>query len=163
LDSPEVRKWAAAQTAHALSHVRATDAGPRLLARMEALEEFWSEPPAGPPEERPERTPLLVDPKSLAPGEPINGVWASPDGQYAAYSLTRPASDRSEGRIRRVADGVDLEERLTDIDEHAFVWSRDARGFFYGGVTRPAPGGVSQRAERAVYYHVAGTPQSSDV
>lgn len=60
LDSPEVRAWAAAQTSHALAHLRATDAGSRLLARMDALQEFFSEPPGAPPGEPLEPAPPLV-------------------------------------------------------------------------------------------------------
>ena len=163
LESSEVRAWAAAQTAHALRHLRRTETGPRVLARMDTLAQLWSEPsptPTGDPDE-PSAPP--VDPASLAPGERLDDLWVSPTGEYAAYTVTRAGVARPEGRVRRLSDGRDLEERLTDLDGRELVWSPDGRGFFHGRITRPAFGGPARPDERAVSYHAIGTPPSQDV
>lgn len=163
LDAPEVRAWAAAQTVHALSYLRASDGGPRLLARMGALDEFWAEATDGPPGERRAPTPPPVDPATLGPDEQLEDAWPSPDGRYIAYAVTTPEHGRLEGRIRRVADGVDLGERFAELDGHPLQWTRDGLGFFYLRVVQPTGGVGSARAERSVHYHVAGTPVAQDV
>jgi prolyl oligopeptidase len=163
LDAPEVRAWAAAQTAHTLSIVRASDDGTQLVARMDELTDFWSEPSAGPPGARSPRPAPPVDPASLAPGEALVDAWRSPDGRFAAYAVTTAASDRPEVRIRRLGEGADLDERLTGIEDGGVHWTRDGRGFFYMRTVGPADSRDTSRAERIVAYHVAGTPASRDV
>jgi prolyl oligopeptidase len=163
LDAPEVRGWAAAQTAHTLSLIRATDAGTRLLARIGALNAFWAEAPDGSQAERRAPTPPPVDPATLGPGERLDDAWPSPDGRHIAYAVATPENGRLEVRIRRVADGVDLEERFAELDGHPLHWTRDGLGFFYLRVVQPTGGVGSARAERSVHYHVAGTPVAQDV
>ncbi len=159
LDEREVRDWAAAQTALALPYLRDNDVRPWLLTRVDELTAFWREPST----RRAEREAPLVTDSSLAAGESLDGVWVSPDRRYAAYQVSTNGSDWSEGRIRRVADGADLAERLEGLYGHAMLWTQDGRGFFYVRASKPALTSRAKRAGPGVYYHVAGTPQASDL
>ena len=82
LDSPEVREWAAAQTALALPLLRENTVRPRLLSRVGELAEFWKEPSTQPEE------PDLIDERSLAPGQSIVDVWPSHDRKLAVYAVS---------------------------------------------------------------------------
>src|SRR6185503_17201076 len=66
LDSPEVRDWAAAQSAIALPLLRENDVRPWLLARVDELRAFWREPVDGSSE------PPLIDERSLPAGQSIS-------------------------------------------------------------------------------------------
>ena len=157
LDSTEVREWAAAQTALARPFLRENSLRPWLLSRVGELTDFWKEPSTGTDE------PNLIDERSLTPGQSIAEAWPSHDRQLVAYALSSDGSEWVETRIRRVADGTDLGERLDGLLWTDPSWTKDNRGFFYVRSLRPAPGERTTMKGPVVYYHVVGTPQSSDV
>ena len=156
LNSKEVRDWAAAQTALALPILRDNDVRPWVLSRVAELVKFWEEPSAGPGE------PPLIDEKALQPHS-LSGVWPSHDRRFAAYGVSVNGSEWPEVRIRRLADGVDLADRLDGLLWTDPTWTKDNRGFFYVRSIKPALGERTAMKGPAVYYHVAGTSQSVDI
>ena len=164
LNSQEVRDWAAAQSAVALPLLRDNSVRPWVLARVAELQELWKAPPAdsNTPSADPDEPPL-IDEQSLLPGQSISGVWPSPDRNHAVYAVSTDGSEWVETRIRRLTDGVDLGERLDGLLWSDISWTKDNRGFFYERSVKPALEERTAMKGPAVYYHVLGTPQSSDV
>lgn len=158
LESPEVREWAASQTAIALPLLRENNVRPWFLARLDKLGAFWSEAPAQGDPEQP-----LIDETALGDGNSLSDVWVSPDSVYAAYAVSSGGSEWVTTRIRRLADGQTLDDRIEGMLWSDASWTEDSRGFFYVRSVQPAPGERTAMKGPAVYYHVAGTPQSADV
>jgi prolyl oligopeptidase len=158
LDSPEVRDWAAQQSAIALPLLRENDVRPWLLARVNELRASWKEETVEASSEPP-----LIDEDSLPDGQSISDIWASPDRKHAAYAVSTAGSEWVETRIRRLTDGKDLDERLDGLLWSDPSWTKDNRGFFYVRSLKPALGERTALKGPVVYYHVLGTPQSSDV
>jgi prolyl oligopeptidase len=157
LESREVRDWAAAQTAIAVRELRQNEIRPWLLNRVAELQQFWHEPSTGP------REPELIDEAALGAGKTVEGTWPSPDRAFAAYAVSDRGSEWVETRIRRLSDGKDLDDRLEGMLWSDASWTKDNRGFFYVRSLRPTLGERTTMKGPAVYYHVAGTPQSSDM
>ena len=57
---------------------------------------------------------VLLDPNILSDDgtTALTAIAASPDGSLLAYAISEHGSDRQTIRIRRVRDGVDLDDRL---------------------------------------------------
>jgi prolyl oligopeptidase len=157
LQSQEVRDWAAAQTAVALPFLRQNDVRPWALARVAELRKFWEEPQSG------DDDPPLIDESTLGAGKTLSDVWPSPDRAFAAYAVSDQGSEWVETRIRRLADGKDLDERLEGLFWSDAAWTKDSRGFFYVRSRKPAAGDLTAMKGPALYYHVAGTPQAQDL
>lgn len=77
---------------------------------------------------------LLLDPSaehSEAGSATISYATASPDGSLLAYSLSFGGSDWQQWRVREVATGEDLPERLEGSKFSAAGWNADSTGFYY--------------------------------
>ncbi len=116
------------------------------------------------------RAELVLDPNEISKDGSTSLSMFAPDptGTYVAYGLSEGGADWRSVRVRRLADGRDLDDRVDWLRYSGVSWTRDGRGFFY---TRyPAPprdagtGKTLSGASRdpAVYYHRLGTPQSAD-
>ena len=157
LESREVRDWAAAQTAIAEPVLRQNEIRPWILNRVAELQRSGDEPSTEP------REPELIDEAALGAGKTLSGIWPSPDRAFAAYAVSDRGSEWVDTRIRRLSDGKDLDDRLEGMLWSDASWTKDNRGFFYVRSLRPALGERTTLKGPAVYYHVAGTPQSADV
>ena len=106
---------------------------------------------AGPPR-------VLIDPNTLsADGTIALTAWEpSDEGRFVAYAISSGGSDWQEVRVRDVATGSDLPDRLAWAKFVTISWLADARGFFY---TRfPENGNYYP----AVYEHRLGSLQKHD-
>lgn len=77
---------------------------------------------------------VLVDPEALGgdKGHVSLDWWsASPDGTHVVYGLSRDGSEDSVLHVLRVADGVQLPERIPDTQNATPQWLDDGSGFFY--------------------------------
>jgi prolyl oligopeptidase len=108
----------------------------------------------------------LLDPNSFS-GDGTVAVTAlsvSSDGQLVAYATSAGGSDWRTWRIRRVTDGVDLEDVVewSKYSEAAFLG--DGSGFFYGAPDRPAAGTELHAESRnlRILLHRCGTSQAED-
>jgi prolyl oligopeptidase len=110
---------------------------------------------------------LLLDPNTLSPDGTValTSAEVSDDGALLAYALATAGSDWNEIRVRDVATGSDLDDRLKWVKFSVISWSMDNKGFFYGRYDEPKDGNLLQDANyfHKLYYHRVGTPQTEDV
>ena len=108
---------------------------------------------------------LLLDPNTLSADGTIStgGYSVSPDGRYLAYSISDGGSDWREWKIRDIATGRDLGDRIEWSKFSGASWLKDGSGFFYSRYDRPT-GGELQSANffQKLYFHRVGTSQSAD-
>jgi prolyl oligopeptidase len=110
---------------------------------------------------------LLLDPNTLAVDGTVAlaGTKVSPDGKYLAYGTAASGSDWNEWKVRDIATGKDLEDRLEWVKFSGASWSKDSKGFFYSRYD--APQQATKLADinyfQKLYFHKVGTNQDSDV
>ncbi|WP_076351322.1 prolyl oligopeptidase family serine peptidase [Paludisphaera borealis] len=109
----------------------------------------------------------LLDPNTLSSDGTVAlaGTVPSDDGKLLAYGVAAAGSDWNEWKVRDVATGKDLNDRLQWIKFSSASWTPDGKGFFYGRFPAPLPGQDLKAANyfQKVYYHRIGSPQSDDV
>ena len=109
---------------------------------------------------------VLLDPNALS-GDGTTALTAiapSPDGRLLAYAVSEHGSDRQTIRVRRVADGTDLADRLAWVKFASIAWTADGSGFYY--LRFPEPGRVPPEDEQyfgRIHFHRCGDPQACDV
>jgi prolyl oligopeptidase len=88
----------------------------------------------------------------------------SPDARRLAYATSIGGSDFSELRVRDLASGQDLPDRVQWVKVSNTVWTEDGRGFFYSRYPAPPPGAAltAANANHKLYYHTVGTAQEAD-
>ena len=188
LDSPEVAGWVAAQNAVTFGHLDALPLRDRLKAR---LTELWDYPRTSVPVVENGRLfysrnsglqrqspiyvrtghfdppSMVIDPNALSPeGSMSLAQYApSPDAKLVVYGTAYGGADWETLRIRNVATGADLNDVVSWVRFSELAWTHDSRGFFYSRYPQPPEGKVLEAAlaHQAIYYHVAGTPQSDDI
>jgi prolyl oligopeptidase len=109
---------------------------------------------------------VLLDPNTLrADGtEALSTTALSDDGSMLAYGVSSGGSDWQEFRVREVATGRDLPDRLRWIKFSGMTWTKDGKGFFYSRYAEPAGNALTAAVRNhKVYYHRTGTPQEQDV
>ncbi|MBV6657931.1 MAG: S9 family peptidase, partial [Devosiaceae bacterium] len=102
---------------------------------------------------------ILLDGDELAAGKAyfrFGGVSHSDDHRYLAWSYDDNGSEKYTIRIRDLAAGVDLTERLEETSGAAGVWSADGLSLFYTRLDD------NHRPSR-VFRHELGTDPSEDV
>ncbi len=108
---------------------------------------------------------VLLDPNTLSPDGTVSlaNLEVSEDGKLMVYGLSASGSDWESWRVRRVADGVDLPDRLERIKFSSAAWKKDGSGFFYGRYDGE-PGKLEDvNRFQKLYFHRLGDPQSADV
>jgi prolyl oligopeptidase len=93
---------------------------------------------------------VLIDPAPLSPDRTTAIDWWSPsrDGSRVAWGLSEGGSEQSTLRVRDVATGEDLPDRIQHTRHASVAWLPDGETFFY---TRyPEPGTVPAGDEK---YH----------
>jgi prolyl oligopeptidase len=187
LDAPDVRRWAAAQTAITGAWLRRDSLRAALLARMTVLGEPYAALEASATSAARadsaaveltavrdgthrvlartvagQSPAVLVDPRAFGPAMSIARVTPAPGGALVAYELSDAGSEWVETRLHRIAENRALPEVLSGLLWSAPVWTADGRGFFYVHHERTPAGAHVMYREPSVRYHVAGTPQSED-
>jgi prolyl oligopeptidase len=186
-DSPETRAWVEAQNKVTFAFLEAIPARSRLRRRLTRL---WDYEKFGVPTREGGRyfysrnTGLqnqsvlyttasldapaaeLLDPNTLSADGTValSGLEPSDDGRLLAYGLASAGSDWQEWKVRDVATGRDLPDRLNWIKFSGASWTKDGKGFYYGRFPEPGPGEDLKGANyhQKLYYHRLGTPQSED-
>lgn len=109
---------------------------------------------------------LLLDPNTLASDGTValGSVEVSKNGEFLAYSLASSGSDWQEWRVRVIATGEDLPDRLQWSKFSGATWSLDHQGFYYGRYDAPEPGSELESVNyyQKLYYHRLGTAQEDD-
>jgi prolyl oligopeptidase len=108
----------------------------------------------------------LIDPNTLSGDGTIalTAYSVSHDGNRMAYGLSSGGSDWEEWRVRDVATGRDLPDRLQWVKFSTTAWTHDDAGFFYSRYDEPKGGEQLEQANyfQKLYYHRLGTPQAED-
>jgi prolyl oligopeptidase len=187
LDSPETAAWVAAENRVTSGYLATIPERERIRRR---LTELWNYEKYDVPTKEGERyffakndglqnqsviytldrldgTPrMLIDPNTLSADGTIAlaSYSASHDGNRMAYSLSSGGSDWEEIRVRDVATGRDLPERIQWVKYSATAWTHDNLGFFYSRYDEPKAGEPLEQPKyfQKLYYHRLGTPQSAD-
>jgi prolyl oligopeptidase len=107
---------------------------------------------------------VLIDPLAIrADGTVSLGDYKlSPDGSRLAYAVSDGGSDWKTWYVRDVDTARDEPWQLAGTKFTSVSWSRDGRGFYYSRYPGDSTAGYDDRRQVAVYFHVAGTPQSAD-
>ncbi len=108
---------------------------------------------------------VFIDPNTLSSDGTValSGVAFSFDDKYCAYAVSKAGSDWVEIKVKEIATGKDLEDKIEWVKFSNAVWS-DKGGFYYSRYDEPKGSALSEVNEfQKVYYHELGTPQSQDV
>lgn len=109
---------------------------------------------------------VLLDPNLLDPDgtTSLSAIEVSEDGELVAYALSEAGSDWRTWRVRSVASGEDLPDRLRWSKFASAAWTQDGGGFFYGRYPEPPADGTFEAANRdmELRYHRLGTDPSQD-
>jgi len=109
---------------------------------------------------------LVLDPNTLSPdGSTALSAWSvSPNGRYLAYGLSPGGSDWRELHVRDLTTGKDLPDTVHWAKFSDASWTNDGKGFFYSRFPTPPADQILTAAplNQKVYYHVLGTPDSTD-
>jgi prolyl oligopeptidase len=109
---------------------------------------------------------VLLDPNTLSEDGTValTSFRVSPDGRWLAYGTASGGSDWQEWRVREVATGQDLDDRLMWIKFSSPSWNHDSTGLFYARYNEPAAGEELADINRVnkLFFHPLGTPQADD-
>ena len=187
-DAPEARAWITAQ--NELTE-RVLGAVPARREIRERLAQLWDFPRVGSPWRRGDRwfgmrNTGLQDQDVLwvsdAPGAGGHGparpeparhrtarrrspsVATSESGELIAYATSDAGSDWRTWRVRRVASGEDLPDRLDWSKFSSAAWTHDDAGFFYGRYPEPPAGAAYDAPNRdmELRYHRLGADPEDD-
>jgi prolyl oligopeptidase len=185
-DSPETAAWVAAQNELSSRYLESI---PERAWIRERLTKLWDYPKHGVPSREgdwyvwskndglqnqsviykqrslDDEPTVLIDPNALSADGTvaISTMNFSLDGRYMAYGVSTAGSDWIQMRVREVASGKDLDDRLDFIKFSSAAWTLDGRGFFYSRYPRPEGNALtSTNRNHTLYYHALGTEQSAD-
>jgi len=187
IDSPEVRAWVESENALTRSVLDAIPAHAALTAPLEALYQvpsvteafsagtrvFWLANDGSQAQDviwvkdGPDAEPrVLLDPNTLSADGTI-AVFSptpSPDGALLAYALSDGGSDWRTWRVRDVATGEDLPERLEWSKFSGANWAADGASFTYQAFDAPAAGSERKAitSSARLMRHRIGTSQAED-
>ncbi|XP_063079726.1 prolyl endopeptidase isoform X2 [Engraulis encrasicolus] len=112
---------------------------------------------------------VFLDPNTFSEDGTValRGYAFSEDGETLAYGISVSGSDWVEIRFLQVEGAKPLDDRLERVKFTCMAWTHDGKGLFYNSY--PKQDGKSDGTETStnlhqkLYYHVLGTPQSTDV
>ena len=109
---------------------------------------------------------VLLDPNLLSTDGTValSGLGFSPDGGKLAYAVSVGGSDWMEWRVRDVATGEDLPDRVEWSKFSGASWAHDGSGFYYSAFDAPAEGQALQEAnyDQRLMFHRLGAAQADD-
>lgn len=113
-------------------------------------------------------TPVVaLDPNTLSKDGTValSGLVPSRDGKLLAYGIAGAGSDWQTWKVRDLATGEDLADRIDWVKFSSAAWTADGKGFFYSRYDAPKDGEKLTGANyfQKLYYHRLGTPQAEDV
>lgn len=187
VDSPQTRAWVQQQSALARGYLDSIAGRERIGQTMKRVWDFerWSPPvrhgaywfyghnsglqnqsvlmvTSDP--QQPGR--VLLDPNTLSSDGTValKGSDVTHDGRLLVYGLSEAGSDWEEMRVRDVASGHDLDDKIRWAKFTDPSWRHDGSGFYYAGYEPPADGNALKAVNEyhTLYFHKLGTPQSED-
>lgn len=109
---------------------------------------------------------VLLDPNLLSTDGTVAlaGLELTQDAKLMAYGISKAGSDWQEWRVRDVATGKDLDDKLQWIKFSNASWSADGTGFYYSCYDKPNEETKLEDRNyfQKLYYHKVGTKQEED-
>jgi prolyl oligopeptidase len=109
---------------------------------------------------------VLFDPNELSEEgtTALSSIAVSENGEYVALALSHAGSDWRRWRIRRVATGEELPDRVEWSKFSSAAWTHDDAGFFYGCYPQPPADAAYDAPNRdmELRYHRLGTDSADD-
>ena len=186
-DAPASRAWIAAQNELTEQILGELPARPAIRERLAGL---WDYPRAGAPWRRGDRWfqlrntglqdqdvlwtadaadtegTVLFDANALSEQgtTALAAVAVSPSGELVACALSHAGSDWRRWRVRNVATGEDLPDRVDWSKFTSAAWTHDDAGFFYGRFAEPPAGAAYDAPNRdmELRYHRLGMDPAGD-
>jgi len=110
---------------------------------------------------------VALDPNTMSTDGTValSGMVPSRDGKLLAYGVAGAGSDWQTWKVRDLATGQDLADKIEWVKFSSASWTADGLGFFYARYDAPKEGDKLKGANyyQKLYYHRLGTPQSDDV
>ncbi|HEY1132072.1 MAG TPA: prolyl oligopeptidase family serine peptidase [Roseateles sp.] len=110
---------------------------------------------------------VALDPNAMSKDGTValTGVVPSRDGKLLAYGVAGAGSDWQSWKVRDLATGQDLADKIEWVKFSSATWTADGKGFFYARYDAPKEGQKLTGANyfQKLYYHRLGTAQSDDV
>ena len=107
---------------------------------------------------------MFLDPNALSTDGTValSGVFFSKNSKYMAYSIARAGSDWTEFFVMDTETGKNMDDHLQWAKFSEAAWK--GNGFYYSRYDDPGATGQfsKQNQFHKVFYHIIGTPQSSD-
>jgi prolyl oligopeptidase len=103
----------------------------------------------------------LLDPNALRKDGTVAvaGQRVSQDGRYLAYQLSEAGSDWTTIRVRDVASGKDLDDKIEWVKFSGLSWTPDSKGFFYSTFPDHT---TKSLANHTLKHHTLGTGAGDD-
>ncbi len=187
-ESPAARAWIDQQNRRTLAHLESIEQRPAIHKRLTQL---WNYEKFGLPHREGNRyfftrndglqnqavlytadsleaePQTLLDPNKMTADGTIalSGWEPSREGRLLAYGRSISGSDWQEWRVRDVATGRDLNDRIQWVKFSAVSWTKDSQGFFYSRYDEPRARDPLRDVNyfHKLYYHRVGSPQTADV
>ena len=187
IDSEQTRAWVQAQQKVTNAYLEGVEAREAIKTRLTAL---WNYERWGVPRKRGERyvvtrndglqnqavlytldsldaePKLLLDPNTLSKDGTVAlaGRVFSEDGSKMAWGTSASGSDWEVWRVRDVATGKDLPDKLEWIKFRHPTFTKDGKGLYYGRYDVPEGGDELEQVNdnHKIYFHKLGDPQSRD-
>lgn len=109
---------------------------------------------------------LLLDPNTLSEDGTValTGLALSPDGRLLAYGTASGGSDWQQWRVRDIASGQDLPDRIDWVKFSAATWAADSSGFWYARYDAPDAENPLKAVNQyqKLYFHRLGSEQAAD-
>ncbi|MEO6958146.1 MAG: prolyl oligopeptidase family serine peptidase [Antricoccus sp.] len=108
---------------------------------------------------------VLIDPNLLSEQQTtaVTGVEISPDGQYAAFTVSEGGSDWQSIRVLNLQDRCETADLITQSKFCMPRWTPNSKGFVYGYFAdNPDGANAGQQPPAALRYHHLGEPQEND-
>lgn len=109
---------------------------------------------------------VLLDPNTMSDDGTVSLVDHEPseDGKLLAYSTSTGGSDWQEIRVRDIATGKNLADRVRWVKFSGISWMKDGSGFFYSRYDEPKKGAaLTEKNEfQKLCFHKLGDAQSKD-
>ncbi len=109
---------------------------------------------------------VLLDPNTLSADGTlsVSGPSVSDDGKLAAYQISASGSDWKEIRVRDVASGTDLPDKVEWVKFSGISWHVAGGGFYYSRYDAPKESEKMTRVNefQKLCFHRVGSPQTDD-
>ncbi|MDR0392498.1 MAG: prolyl oligopeptidase family serine peptidase [Planctomycetaceae bacterium] len=113
----------------------------------------------------PESAPrVLIDPNKFSADGTVSlgSISVSKNAEYIAYSISKSGSDWKEIKVRKIATGEDLPDKIEWVKFSGIAWQGD--GFYYSCYDAPPEGEflTAKNENHKIFFHKLNSQQKND-